>query len=72
MELFACGTPVIAFKIGGLPDMVRPGETGWLVPPFDTTALSATIADAICNKPELVRLGLHCREVAENEYSLCK
>lgn len=72
LESFACGTPVIAFEIGGLPDMVRPGKTGWLVPPFDTSVLSATITNALRNTATLRSLGTNCRAVAEHEYALEK
>lgn len=40
IESHACGTPVVAFGIGGLPDIVVPGESGWLAAPFDTTDLA--------------------------------
>src|SRR5690606_19576207 len=35
LEAMACGTPVIGFETGGIPDMVRPGDTGLLVPVGD-------------------------------------
>ena len=47
----ACGRPVVASAVGGLPDLVRPGETGLLVPPRDPTALARGIADALAHAP---------------------
>ena len=47
MEALASGTPVLAFAIGGMPDMVVDGACGALILPFDTVALAKAIAERI-------------------------
>jgi glycosyltransferase involved in cell wall biosynthesis len=42
-EAFACGLPVIASRIGALPEAIRPGENGWLFKPGDSIELAALI-----------------------------
>ncbi len=61
LESFALGTPVIATRIGGLPDLVTPGRTGWLVEPADPGSLAAAIDQAL-DAPGLDRMSLRCRE----------
>lgn len=46
MEAMAMARPVIATWIAGIPELVRPGETGWLVPPASPEALAAAIREA--------------------------
>jgi glycosyltransferase involved in cell wall biosynthesis len=48
------GVPTVATAVGGLPDFVRPGRTGWLVPPRDPRALADAIAEALSD-PERAR-----------------
>ena len=43
VEAQACGTPVVAFDIGGLLDIVEHGRTGWLALAFDTEDLASGI-----------------------------
>lgn len=43
LEAMASGTPVIASRLGGIPEIVRDGETGFLVEPGDPTALRTAI-----------------------------
>jgi glycosyltransferase involved in cell wall biosynthesis len=44
---FVSGRAVVASAVGGLPDLIRPGETGLLVPPRDAPALAAAVAQAL-------------------------
>ena len=45
-ESMSCGTPVLAFNTGGLPEMVKPKKSGWLVDTIDAKAMIAKL-DAI-------------------------
>lgn len=51
LEAMARGKPVVATQVGGVPYVVRNGETGVLVPPLDPTALAAAIVHLL-NDPE--------------------
>jgi glycosyltransferase involved in cell wall biosynthesis len=47
VEAMVAGVPVIASRVGGLPEMVVDGQTGWLVPPRDAEALAAKILEVV-------------------------
>jgi|GEM_PF-2599566 len=65
MEAIACGTPVIGAEIGGIPDVVIPGRTGWLFPAGDVDRLHALLAELV-SAPERIRaLAANCRAHAE-------
>lgn len=69
VEAQCCGTPVVAFATGGIPECVLHGETGYLARPFDTAELAACIA-RILDEPECRRaLGEAARRHAERTYS---
>ena len=69
LESMACGTPVLAFDVGGISDMVRPGKTGWLVEKEDTDALRASIETAVSDPSTLDAYQRTCRNTTVNEYS---
>lgn len=47
LEAFACARGVVATAVGGVPEVVRDGETGWLVPPRDRSALAGALSEAL-------------------------
>jgi glycosyltransferase involved in cell wall biosynthesis len=58
MEAFSLGKPVISTMIAGIPELVRDGENGWLVPAADEAALAEAMAAALAATPEeRARLG---------------
>ncbi len=58
MEAMAAGRPVIATAIAGIPELVLPGETGWLVPAGDPAALArAMVALAAAPRDRLAAMG---------------
>lgn len=69
LEAMAMGKPVIATRVGGIPDIVKNGETGILVPPADSLKLSQSIITLLSN-PELAkRMGQRGRDVVRRYHS---
>jgi glycosyltransferase involved in cell wall biosynthesis len=68
MESLACGSPVIAFKVGGIPEMVCDNVTGSIVPLGDTEQLSRKIKTALLNEANLSNMSDNCRHIAVQEY----
>ena len=54
LEAMEAGVPVIASAVSGIPEVVANGETGWLVPPENSTALARAVREAT-NDPEEAR-----------------
>ena len=69
LEAIACGTPVVGFDVGGIPDMVRPGLTGRLVPVGDSVALRDSIQALLDDSPGRERMAGECRRIVLEEYS---
>ena len=57
LESEAMGVPVVASNVGGLPDTVRDGETGLLVPPESPKALAEAIVELLTDSPRRLRMG---------------
>ncbi|MBI2966888.1 MAG: glycosyltransferase family 4 protein [Bacteroidetes bacterium] len=69
-ESIACGTPVVAFDVGGIPELVRPGITGLLAVPGDTTDFLARFTDLLDQDDYREKMRLNCRRVALEEYGI--
>jgi glycosyltransferase involved in cell wall biosynthesis len=69
-ESIACGTPMVSFRVGGVPDIVRPGVTGYLAEPEDAIDLSAGIVKLLEDEPLRIQMRQNCRTIALEEYTL--
>jgi glycosyltransferase involved in cell wall biosynthesis len=70
LESIACGTPVVAFAAGGIPDLVRPGITGLLAKAGDASELRDAILQLLNNRAKHSEMSANCRRVAIEEYEL--
>ena len=72
IEAMACGLPVIASRAGGLPEIVRPGETGLLVEPGNAVALADAIQQLFERREQVKLMGRKARIDVEQRFSLDK
>ena len=62
VEAMAAKKPVVASKVGGIPDLVMDGETGYLVPPADEKALAEGIKKLLDNPEKAKQMGMQGKE----------
>jgi glycosyltransferase involved in cell wall biosynthesis len=72
LEAMAAGLPVVASAVGGIPEIVRDGATGLLVPPGDADALAAALGRLLDDDGLRRRLGAAGRERALDEFDVVR
>jgi glycosyltransferase involved in cell wall biosynthesis len=70
IEAMAAARPVVATAVGGVPEVVRDGASGYLVPPRDPVALAARIAEVLAAPETARRLGLAARDAVYPKYTI--
>lgn len=70
LEAMACGKPTIGCRSGGVPEIIRDGETGILVPPGEDVPLAAALDGLLSDPQRRARLGAAAREAVVAEFSL--
>jgi len=70
IEALACGLPVIATNIGGVPEIVKDQENGLLVSSQDSRALAIAIKSLLKDEPRMREMGLKGREIFEKFFTL--
>ncbi len=70
LESLSCGTPVVGFSVGGVPDLVREDETGFLAVPGNVPGLSLAFMKAFADRDHLQACGVRGREMVERGYTL--
>jgi glycosyltransferase involved in cell wall biosynthesis len=72
LEAYAAGIPVVAYASGGIPEIVRDGETGFLVPPGDPAKLAARIRAALSNPAALHAVARNGRRAWRERFTLAE
>jgi glycosyltransferase involved in cell wall biosynthesis len=70
LESMACGTPIVASDVGGVPDLVRPHVTGYLAAPESSEGLCAGIVQLLEDQELRQTMSRQCRTVAVREYAV--
>jgi glycosyltransferase involved in cell wall biosynthesis len=69
LEAMASGTPVVASRLDALPEVVRDGETGFLVTPGDVEELRDRLAQLLADPRLAAHMGSRGRELALNQFT---
>ncbi|MFN8008752.1 MAG: N-acetyl-alpha-D-glucosaminyl L-malate synthase BshA [Terriglobia bacterium] len=68
LEAMACEVPVIASRVGGIPEVVRDGVDGFLVSPHDVGTMAARAVEMLSNAPRHRQMGISARERAQGNF----
>jgi glycosyltransferase involved in cell wall biosynthesis len=66
----ACGKPVVATNVGGIPEIVEDGKTGILVPPKDEKALADAVIKLFTSKALAGSMGAAGRKRVEQHFNI--
>jgi glycosyltransferase involved in cell wall biosynthesis len=70
LEALACGTPVVATAVGGIPEQIEDGETGFLVPPGDAKAMATRIVALMTDDMLRKRMSKKAAQDARKRFDL--
>jgi glycosyltransferase involved in cell wall biosynthesis len=70
LEALALARPVVGTPVGGIPEVVKHGETGFLVPPKDSESLAEAVIQILRNPKEAAKLGERGRELVSREFNV--
>ncbi|GAA5526484.1 glycosyltransferase [Herpetosiphon gulosus] len=70
MEALACELPVVASRMSGIPELVRHGETGYLVPPANAAALADQLLYVRDHPEEAASYAARGRELVQSDFNL--
>jgi len=72
LEAMAARVPVVATAVGGTPEVVEDGVTGWLVPPGNVAVLAQRIGELLSDETNRRRMGAAARQRVEDEFTFAR
>ncbi|MHB9143930.1 MAG: glycosyltransferase [Symbiobacteriia bacterium] len=69
LEAMACGKPVVATNVGGIPEMISPGVNGYLIPPKDPWQLATALTSLLLDPSTAESMGKTGRDLVEQRFS---
>jgi glycosyltransferase involved in cell wall biosynthesis len=69
LSSMAFGKPAVVTAVGGLPEVIRPGKTGWVVPAENVPALAEAVSEALSDPARCESMGQAAREDALERFS---
>jgi glycosyltransferase involved in cell wall biosynthesis len=70
LESMAVGVPIVATGVGGIPELIRPSETGWLVQPRSPDELGRALLEAISNPQLRQKMAKTAQQFCTSQYAL--
>jgi glycosyltransferase involved in cell wall biosynthesis len=70
LEAMACGLPVVSTNVGGIPDIVQDGRTGFVVKPENRDGLASAIVELVKSRELRIEMGRRARAFVEENHSL--
>lgn len=68
LEAMAAGVPVVASRVGGVPDLVEEGETGLLIDPDDASSIASAVGRMLADPAARARMAAKARERAKERF----
>jgi glycosyltransferase involved in cell wall biosynthesis len=72
LESFACAVPVLGTQLGGIPELIEDGVTGYVTPARDAEALAARMRDLASNPHQAASIGRAARAFVEQDFAPAK
>lgn len=72
LEALACGMPVVATAVDGIPEQVDEGRSGFLVPPGDADAMAGRVLELLENESHRVSMGIQAAEIARHSFNMTR
>lgn len=70
LEAMAAGKPIVATRVGGIPEVIVDGKTGIIVPPKDPEAMAVALASLLGGREKMAKIGLAGQKLVKDKFTI--